>query len=297
MVTTATNKPRWYSPGNPAFLLPGGDGHSAVISPSKVASICGVSRWESEYTLWHRMKGLCPPEPPKDLFDVGMAFEPALAQLWKIQNPGWRLSRGEVQYHSDAFGFPVCATLDRRAAKHFKQKVVEFKIAHHTDEWGDPGLDGDCPADYALQVIALQTFSGLTDPADLLVMGPFFRHFTYVVSFDTKVSDWMVSNCQRFWDSLSLETPPALDDSVSTYYAVRAMHPDIDQGVRTEVPESLYADIKDTRANLKDAETHHRGYTTKFLDAMGNAQYATVNGEVVADRRPHARGGVSLVVR
>lgn len=256
-----------------------------------------MSRWQSAYSLWHEMKGLLDPEPGKDIYDVGKAFELALAELWRIKNPSWRLSPGEIQYQTTVFGFPACATIDRRATRGRAQRVVEFKIARHLDDWGDPNLDGDCPSDYALQVIAQQLFTGLRAPADLCVMGPFFKHRTYTITYDDKIAGWMVHQCQKFWDSLAADTPPELDDSVSTYYAVRAIHPDIDQGVEATVPASLVTDLRQAKAALKDAEAQHRGFTTKMLDGMGNAQYAVADGIRVADRRPHHKGGVSLVLR
>lgn len=297
MVATNQQKRTWCHSKDPEYLLPGTPGHTRVISPSKVASICGVSRWQSAYSLWHEMKGVLQPEVGKDIFDVGKAFELALAELWRIKNPGWKLSPGEIQYQTTQFGFPACATIDRRATRGRAQRVVEFKIARHLDEWGDPNLDGDCPADYALQVIAQQAITGLRAPADLLVMGPFFKHRAYTITYDEIVADWMLGRCRKFWASLASDIPPELDDSVSTYVAVRAIHPDIDRGVEAAVPASLVADLREAKAGLKDAEKQHRGFTTKMLDGMGNAQYAVADGVRVADRRPHPHGGVSLVLR
>jgi hypothetical protein len=243
------------------------------------------------------MKGFLDPKPPQDIFTVGLAFEPALAYLWKVEHPGWRLSRGEVQYVTDKFGFPACATIDRRATRHRKQKVVEFKIAHHTDEWGDVNLAGDCPADYALQVIAQQCFTGLHEDADLMVMGPFFKHRTYLIEFDEKVADWMLAECRTFWESLAGSKPPPLDDSVSTYQAVKALHPDINPGVRVEIPEALAVDLRTAHADAGVAEQTLRGLKSKVLDAAQSAQFICVNDEVVAVRQPHARGGVALVLK
>ena len=277
-------------------ILPGTPEHSRLVSPSKVPSICGISRWESAYTCWMRMKGYVDPKPPQDIFTVGLAFEPALAYLWRAENPTWRLSPGEVQYVTDEFGFPAVATLDRRACRGRHRKVVEFKIAHHTDEWGDINLEGDCPADYALQVIAQMVFTGLYQlPADLMVMGPFFKHFTYHVEFDDKIAAWMIAECRQFWDSLSGVHPPPLDDSVSTYACVREQHPEIVLGQRAEIPEALAQDWATARAEAKQADTVLRGLKTKILASVGGAEYVCVNDEVVGKRQPHARGGVALV--
>lgn len=278
-------------------IKPGSPEHLRVISPSKVAAIIGLSRWESPFGLWHRMKGLIDPNPPKDIFAVGHAFEMALAELYRLDHPGWGLSKGEVQYQTDEFGFPAVATLDRRASKGRARRLLEFKIARDLTEWGDE-FTGECPADYAAQVITAMLFSGFTNlPGHLLVMSGWFRHFTYELEFDEAVANWIISSCKTFYDSLSQDVPPELDNSVATYEAVRKLHPDIDYGVQVEVPEALYMDLRDARINAKQAEVELRGLKTKLLDTLGNAQYATVNGEIVADRRLHGRGGVALNVR
>lgn len=280
---------------NQPFIQPGSPEHLRRISPSKVAAICGVSRWHSAYTTWLRMKGWIKPEPDSDQFRVGHAYEMALAELWRIEHPGWKLSPGEVQYvHSD-LGFDAVCTLDRRACRGKGRRVVELKTARDLYEWGDPHLDGDCPADYALQVQAEQLLSGHTGTADLMVMGPYFQHHTYPISFDEKVAAWMVGECSKFWASLDADTPPDLDDSVSSYAAVRELHPHIDAGAVCEIPESLAIDYCAANNDAKAADRVLRGLKSKMLAEAGSAQYVVCNGERVAARQPHPRGGISLV--
>jgi hypothetical protein len=242
------------------------------------------------------MKGLIDPQPPQDIFNVGLAFEYALAQMWRQDNPGWRLSRGEVQYVNEKYGFPAVATIDRRGSRGKSRRVVEFKIARSLEEWGDPSLDGDCPADYALQVHAQMAFTGIHQ-ADLSVMGPFFRHHTYTIAWDDTVASWMLGECKWFWDSLAGSVPPPLDDSLSTYETVRQQHPEITPGLQVEIPEALHQDWRTARTECNQSERTLRGLKTKVLDIAGNAQQITVNGEVVAQRQPHGRGGIALVLK
>jgi predicted phage-related endonuclease len=281
--------------GDCGFIEPGSPEHARYISPSKIASICGVSRWESAYTIWHRMKGTIDPKPHMDIFDTGLAMELAMAELWKARHPGWRLSKGEAQYITDEFGFPALATIDRRASRGRSKHIVEMKLARSLEEWGDPNLDGEGPADYTLQVIAQQLISGLRSTAHLMVLGPFFKEHIYPVDFDINVANWMLSKCVGFYRSLSGEVPPDLDDSVSTYRTVKELHPDIDGSV-VNVPEDLIVQIQDIKGEITPLESKLRGLKTELLDLMGNAQTAQVNDEYVARRQKGSRGGVSLVV-
>lgn len=291
-MTTAIGRLR----GDPDFIPPGSDQHGRLITASKVASILGVSRWESAFSLWHRMRGDIDSEPTKDIYQVGLAFEMALAELWKLEHSGWRLSRGEVQFVTDKFGFPAMATVDRRAVRGKRRRIVEFKIARDLGEWGDPDLSGDLPMDYVTQVIFQMMVSGITTPADVVLMAPWFTHITYRVDYDEPIADWIAKECAEFWESLQTGDEPDLDNSVSTYAAVRKLHPDID-GTEIEVPAELIIQIKELGSEIGPLEDKRRGLKTQLLALMGNAQKALVNGESVARRQNGARGSVALVVK
>lgn len=284
-------------PGSPEWLR--------VITPSKVAAIVGVSRYESPFGLWQRMKGLLDPEPHKDIFDTGHAFELALGYLWKLENPGWRLSgaptgpgstRHIVQAASDEFGFPAVATVDRRASRGRHRHVVEFKTARDLAEWGDE-FTGDCPGDYYTQVQMQMAITGWTEhPAHLMVMGPYFRHYTYKIEFRPDLVDGLMNVCRAFWASLAGDEPPPLDNHPATYYALKALHPDINRDETVDIPRGLVMQAREARVQKKQAETWQRETDIKLLDLMGNAQYGLVNGERYIDRRNHGKGGVALVV-
>lgn len=280
-------------------IAPGSDEHLRLISPSKVAAILGVSRWQSPYSCWHEMRGESRRELAPGLADQGHAFEAALAELWRLENPRWRLSPGEVQFVGDEYGFPFVCTIDRRATRGRDRRVVEFKTARDLSEFGDPDLDGDCPTDYTAQCITQMLFAGpdyRKHPAHLLVMGPFFAHRTYEVVYEQPIVDWILQECRAFWDSLVLGEEPELDDSVATYNCVKQLHPDID-GSAVEVPEDLIVQLRDLKDEISELETEQRGLKIQLLDIMGNAQIAECNGEKVARRQPGRGGSVTLVVK
>lgn len=275
-------------------IAPGSPEWQALITPSKVAAILGVSRWESPYRLWHRIKGLVDPEPPKDIFDLGHDFEPAMAAIWRRRNPGWLLSPAEVQIvNRDEFGYPAAATLDRRACRGRARRVVEFKMARRMEDWGDLGTD-QAPADYVAQVIAQMGYTGYTRyPAHLTVLGPYFDAHNYVIEYDDGVMGMIHGRCREFWDSLAGDVPPDLDDTVPTYECVRELHPDID-GETVDVEPILAEAVLHQYGEVKNAETLLRGFKSRLLDQMGNAQRAQVGDVLIAQRKPHGRGGVAL---
>lgn len=271
------------APGSPEWLR--------TISPSKIAAIIGVSRWESPFSLWHRMAGNIPPEPPKQDFVRGHAFEHALAELWRHENPGWQLSPGEVQVSRDDLGFPALATIDRRARRGRAHHIVEFKTARDLGAWGD-----DPPADYWCQIQFQQTVTGYTAPAHLMVMGPFFEWRTITVPHDADAAQALIERAREWHQSLEQGTPPQLDDSTPTYNAVRQLHPDID-GTTAQITADLAADYLGADALLKKAQADARREKTRLLDAMGNAQTAECYGVTIATRSPRGKSVALLPKR
>lgn len=284
----------WIDPGDPEWLR--------IITPSKVATILTreghtLSRWESPFRLWHRMRGLVDPDPPKDAFDLGHDLEPYAANRWRRRNPGWLLSPGEVQFHIDPekYGFPVVATLDRRAVRGRSRRVVEFKAARDLTDletWGDD-LKGECPEDVAAQVMAQQTFTGWTTTADVLVIGPYYQERIYPIDWSRSVASWIITECRRFYESLAGDTPPALDDTKATYECLRALNPDIDGTSVVLAPAEAIEFLHhvDDHKGVTDALQYQKNL---MLKRMERAQYAVVGDRRVAERRNNGKGGVSF---
>lgn len=290
-----------YTPRDPGWIQPGSEQHARMISPSKVGAILGLSRWESAYRLWHRMKGLVPPEPPKDAFALGHDIEPFAANLWRRKNPRWRLSPGEVQFVLDPnhFGFPAVATLDRRASSGPHRRVVQVKLARDANDiekFGDD-LTGDCPPDYWAQVLVEMLFTGFTsNPGHLLVLGPYFADRIYEIEYNTAAQDEaadIIDECRRFWQSLQSDVPPPLDDSVATYDCIKSLHPEIDGTTVALDPEEAHA-YAQARADFNAAEQVLQLECNHLLKRMETAQYAEIGGLQVARRQRGSKGGVAF---
>lgn len=291
--------------GEPGFLIPESDTWRRTVTPSKVAAILGLSRWESPFRLWHRMKGIVPPEPPKDAFDIGHDIESYAAARWSRLNPGWHLSPGEVQFHVPMYHypFPAIGTIDRRASRGSWRRVVEVKLARNLsdmEQFGDD-LTGDCPEDYAAQVTAQRMFVAATQPSvaweptsHLLAVGPYFNERIYPIEYDLDVAAWIIDECTTFYESLAADQPPDLDDTVATYECLKALHPDIDPGATANIEPALAVDYLTAMADEKRAKAAVQGAKNRMAAAMKNAQYAKVGTVTVADRRNNGKGGVSL---
>lgn len=290
--------------GERDWIEPGTDRWRTLITPSKVAAILGepedpVSRYESPYRLWHRMKGLVPPEPPKDAFDLGHDVELYAAQRYRRLNPGWLLSPDEVQAHVDPgkFGFPAVATVDRRVVRGALRRVLEIKMARNLSDleaWGDD-LKGELPDDYHAQVSALMLFTGWTaDPGHLLVVGPYFNERVYSVAYDRSFASWMIDKCKAFYESLAGDEPPELDNTLATYECLRALHPDIDPDATTILDEAEAREFVTAHTDLLDATERYQGARNRLVKRMERDKRAEFEGVKIAERRPTGKGGVSF---
>lgn len=294
-----------YRAGQAGFIQPGDDDWARVITPSKIPAILGISRWESPFRLWHRMKGIVGPQDPKDDFDIGHDMEAYASARWVRRNPGWKMSAGEVQFHVPPFHFPFPAmgTIDRRASRGSWRRIVEEKVARtQTDleTWGDD-LSGNCPPDYAAQVLAQRLFVAAAQPSakwlptsHLIAIGPYYNERIYEIDYDMDVAAWIIDECAKFWRSLAGDTPPDLDDQPATYECLKALHPDIDPDGVVELEPDVAAGWLEAKAAEKAAKSAVLGATNRVLAAMERAHYAKVGDITVADRRNNGKGGVSL---
>lgn len=275
-------------PGSPEWLK--------LITASKIPSILGISRFKSQFSLWHEMAGNLPSEPigtaQQDDFDYGHAVELAAGEYWRFKNPGWRLSRGEVQYTDDEFEFGNAATIDGRASRGSLRRIAEIKTARDLAEWGDDG-SGEVPADYAAQVIWQQRVTGFTAPANIVLWPQYGKPKIYVIEYSAQLAAAIVAAVRKWNASLAASEPPELDDTISTYETVRRLHPEID-GREVQLDPDLAADYLTAVADDKEITKRLRGLKTRVLDVMGNAQTAVVIDLKVATRTPGRGESISL---
>lgn len=278
------------APGTPAWR--------ATVSASKVPAILGISRWNSQYAVWHEMAGMLEPEAPSEAlasrFLWGHIIEESLCQWWKAHNEGWSLNvRGsdtaEITYTNDELGFPNLATLDRRARRGRRFHIVECKLAADLDSWGRPGEPDSVPADYFAQVQFQMGVSGI-HTASVVVLGPFGQPEIHDIEFDADLFAGICKRVEAFVKSIQDGVPPNLDNSVATYEAVRGLHPEIhaDETVQIDAEDAI--ELLDAVRGLDAAKDIERAAKMRAAVLMGNAKYLKCGDVKIADRRS-IRGG------
>lgn len=268
---------------------PGTAEWAAKVTASKVAAILGLSPWESPYSMWLKMRGDIPADDGSNRAakSRGHYLEDGIVRWWLDQHPEVETHATQLYKERDEW---AAATPDLHANSSEGIVVMDAKTAASDDDWGD-----EPPAYYLAQSV-WQMWVCDADVAYIAVLfgRPQLAFREYRIERDQDLEAQIVAQCRDFYDSLHMDVAPDLDDTVATYEAVRAQHPDIDVDLDVEIPRDLAREYVTASIAKKDAETAERSAKTRLLDAMGRARVATCDGAKVARRQPRG-DAVSLV--
>jgi putative phage-type endonuclease len=278
-------------------LTPGSPEWARLITASKVAAILGVSPWESPRSLWHMMRGDIERPATNEAQSRGHYLEPAILAWWRDQHDvvGHGVWDEQPTY---TMGDWAAATPDAACAigthgeADWHRVLVEAKSAAYDDDWGDPGTDA-IPAYYLVQVQWQMHVSGIRR-CYVPVLTSRLRFLEYVVDYDEATGPLLERRCREFYDSLSGDVPPELDDSMATFETMRKLHPDIDAKTSIELPPEVATELVEAIAAKTDADARDRLARSTVLDLMGRANWADCNGVRIARRQPN-KTGVSFV--
>lgn len=267
---------------------PGTPEWAAKVTASKVAAILGLSPWESPYSVWQLMAGNTPPAAENRHMQRGNMLENAVLDWWLTDHPEVTEVARQRWYPLDGW---AGATPDMDVTGPTGDlELVDAKTISRDDEWAN-----EPPVHYLASSMFQLACAPEAKRVHLAVLfGSPFDLRTYTIERDDDLIAQIVDQCAAFYDTVRTGDMPELDNTVATYEAVRAMHPDIDRDLDVEIPRDLAHEYVTASLALKDAETADRAARTRLLDAMGKARIATCDGAKVARRQPN-KYGVSLV--
>lgn len=267
-------------------LEPGTEPWLRLMTSSKVAAILGVSPWDSPRSMWHKMRNELLKPAETDVQARGHYLEPAILAWWRDQHPEFvRVEAAPTMLLGDW----AAASPDMRAwTVDDTSAIVEAKSGRDLDEWGTPGTD-EIPPYYLTQVFWELHVSG-DKVCYVPIIGPFLDFAEYVVTYDAEIGAALEARCREFYDSLSDDRPPPLDDSVATYDALRVLHRSLDEQRVIEVTPAIAREYVEALNARKDAEARERAAKSTVLDLMGDARYAECSGIRVARRQPNKTG-------
>lgn len=268
---------------------PGTPEWARLVTASKVAAILGVSPWESQRSMWHTMRGELPIAPESRPMRRGNMLENAVLDWWLADNPEWVEVERQPVFTIDDW----CLATPDMLVEHRdtgERMLVDAKTTSSDMDWAD-----DVPVYYVASSMWQLAMAPNVERVCLAALfGKPFDMRSFYVDRDDELIDGIVSKCRAFYDSLTQDVPPPLDDHVATYDAMRKLHPHIDTDAAVAITEDEARAFTLSKNQLETWEAEHRAAKTALLDRMGNARVATFNGQTIARRQPN-RNGVSLV--
>lgn len=267
-----------FEPETPGWRAARADG----LGGSEIAAVVGLNPWVSAFTLWHRKTGSVGDELENRGMSWGKRLEPVIAAKFAEEHPDFRVRRSGT-WRSRARPWQI-ASPDRLVACPKGPAILEVKTAHtaNAHEWGPPGGD-EIPVYYRCQVMwYLDVFGYRECFVAVLIGGSDYREYT--VRYDLPDAYVLRTAAAQFLGSVREGQRPAIDASSSTYRTVRELHPEIDPGTNKEIPPDVADAYRAACHKYAVAASSKNEATAMVLDAMGTAQYATVDGERIAQR-------------
>lgn len=263
------------------IVIPGSPEWLQVMSASKIAAVLGLSPWESRFSLWHRMAGMVG-DDSNDSTRRGHYLESGILSWFADQHPDWQIAKTGTWLHPERAW--QAATPDSIVVlPDGTHELVEAKTHAEMDKWGDPGTD-DVPVYYRVQAMWQLDTLGL-QRCHLAVLMPFLTFQPYVIEYNPTEAMLMRDAAVDFLADLANGNRPPIDGSDATYQVIRQLHPDIN-GDDKEIPGYLASAYRRACTAYAEAKRDKQGLTSEILDTLGQARYATWQGERVAMRVP-----------
>ena len=257
------------------------------IGGSEVASILGLSKWTSAYTLWMQKTGKLPDSSsPNDSMKWGTLLEPIIIDEFERNHPELKVYRDVGTWHHAERRVQVTNPDGIYETEDGELGILEIKTAMYEDDWkfGVPNY-------YETQVQwYMSTFGIRQAKVAVLFHGNSYKEYDIVANdFMQEVA---INEVMKFIELLETNTEPEFDGSKSTFETVRAMNPDIDPDLATVIDDELCNQYQVALRAYESANSELNLIKSKIMNEMGIAKTGIKSdGEVVFMRQ--SRNGSS----
>ena len=246
------------------------------IGGSDVAPILGMSKWSTPYTVYADKRGELEPQPENIDMLIGTLFEPWLfAQYKTLTGVAIRKSHKILRDKEHPF---LLANVD---ALH-KDRVVEFKTARNSDDWGQPGTD-QVPQAYLLQCQHYMRVTG----KQVCDLGVLFKDqripevILYEIHRDDDLISIVVPKLVEFWECVQNGIPPAAvspSDALAKWRRAEPVKVAADPAL-----EKKHSELLRVRAAMSDLKTLEDTLKTEIMEYMQESDTLTDSmGEILA---------------
>ncbi|WP_158070416.1 YqaJ viral recombinase family protein [Nocardiopsis sp. CNR-923] len=298
-------------------MAPGSEEWMAAMTASKIAAVMGLSSYDSRRSVWEKMAGNLPSEPPTKNKTRGHYLEGGVAAWWMDRHPEYAVLPGGTWQHPEdswmvatpdrrlvpmcecdthlAEGCcdavdcdpccsqcPTCPALDRAPVA-----LLELKTDADGSEWGR-GVD-EIPVGIRCQVLWQMVVLGVRE-VHVAVLSSYLEMREYVITWDQEEIDALIAEAADFRLSLHYGEPPELDGDKHTYAALRRTHPHLDPKKEITLTDDQAREVLAAKKAEQEGLEHWNLARSRLTELMGDAGKAKWGEDVVAYRR--ARKGV-----
>lgn len=264
------------------------DLRASGIGGSEVAVICGLSKWESAFTLWAKKTGRIEESfTGSEAMEWGNRLEPVIIDKFEDEHPEFIVHREVGTWHHPEREWQR-ANPDAIFQAGDEFGIIEVKTSQFEDDWRD-----GVPRYYEAQVQwYLQVFG--YDHAFVVVLFHGNKYAEFEVKASPFVQDTNLETAALFRDALETDKAPDYDGSASTLQTVRTLHPEIDPDGEEELGW-LGVEYFAAAANVADAESKLTELKSRVISAMGTAKKGLIEGEWALTRQAKAGGTPYLI--
>ena len=266
------------------------EARSEGIGGSEIGTILGLNPWESAIALWSKRTYKIPQTDLSGSFPVrlGQILEDPILELWQEKNPEWKVYKTGTYCHAE-YHF-LHANPDALAIHEETGEIIVLEVKTSRNYWDE------LPPNYEAQVQHYLAVLGLERGILIGLVG--MDWFEQEIKRDDFQIEQQIAAAAEFWSCIQTDTRPDWDGSESTYNALRAENPTIDD---TEVEIDSVFLIVEAQARYDAAKADLMKIKSQILQAMGSAKsaYVDYNGEriTVVQRQARGEGLPYLVVK
>lgn len=254
------------------------------IGASEVASVIGVSPFESKYQLWRRKRGMDAPKAENEAMRFGHYLEDAVSQMWQNATGAEVIARSKGDWIIRDKNRPWLQVSPDRTywsagdkRNDANKKLLEIKSTRMVVDPNDLPPHWFCQIEYQLGV------SGYKEGSLAWLSSAKGFDFGYVdVTFVPDFYEWIEEEVERFWidNVVGGKEPDAetAEDVLLKY----ARHKDGKVIEATPEVVEAYAQLKGVKAELKALDEKKDRLENTIKLAFGDAEALSTGGKVIA---------------
>lgn len=239
-----------------------------TIGGSDAAGIVGLSKYESQYSIWVNKMGLLPDKEDTESMRQGRDLEEYVAQRWAERTGRMPENPQAIYYNSD---FPFAhANPDRWVQG--ENAGLECKTTSTLDLKQFNGVD--FPEKYYVQCVHYLAVTGADKwYLGVLVFGRGF--FTFELDRDQAEIDALMQAEAEFWKLVESQMPPPMDGTRPTEEALETVFPtsngeNCELFGRNEILEEFFS-LKDQEREIEERMTEIKNIIKSDMGETENA--------------------------